>query len=60
MVELGELTREEAQKIAEYVERDIEDAGQLHRRYRRGFAQLVALRSGIDRTTHARSLHQRR
>lgn len=26
MVELGELTREEAQKIAEYVERDIEDA----------------------------------
>jgi polyhydroxyalkanoate synthesis regulator phasin len=26
MVELGELTREEAQKIAEYVERDVEDA----------------------------------
>jgi len=26
MVELGELTREEAQKITEYVERDIEDA----------------------------------
>jgi polyhydroxyalkanoate synthesis regulator phasin len=26
MVELGELTREEAQKIAEYVERDIEEA----------------------------------
>jgi len=26
MVELGELTREEGQKIAEYVERDIEDA----------------------------------
>jgi polyhydroxyalkanoate synthesis regulator phasin/ribosomal protein L37E len=26
MVELGELTREEAHKIAEYVERDIEDA----------------------------------
>ncbi|MCG6862649.1 MAG: zinc ribbon-containing protein [Chromatiaceae bacterium] len=26
MVELGELTREEAQKVAEYVERDIEDA----------------------------------
>jgi len=26
MIELGELTREEAQKVAEYVERDIEDA----------------------------------
>lgn len=26
MVELGELTREEAHKVAEYVERDIEDA----------------------------------
>ncbi|MGB5733063.1 MAG: zinc ribbon-containing protein [Thiohalocapsa sp.] len=26
MVELGELTREEAQKISQYVERDIEDA----------------------------------
>jgi hypothetical protein len=26
MVELGELTREEAQKISQYIERDIEDA----------------------------------